>query len=87
MSRSGLADARLAGEQDNLPLTRLRFSPATQQELVLFLAPDQRGQPAGVQRLKAAFLRTLRHSHVGGCRSRNPFKLLQAEVSEFKQVA
>src|SRR5271168_1854889 len=47
-----LADPRLAREEHDLPIARLCLGPAAQQELALFLAPDQGGQPTRVQRLE-----------------------------------
>src|ERR1700730_1820386 len=49
------ADARLARQQYDLPLTRIGALPAAQQQVQLLLAPDQRRQVAAAQRLEAAF--------------------------------
>ena len=65
-----LADARLARKQNDLALARLRHGPAPLKEFALFFAPDQGRQPARVQRLEAALLRTLPQRRVGARRSR-----------------
>ena len=49
-----LADARFTGEQHHLPFAGLRLRPAAQQEFEFFFAPDKLGQPACVERFKAA---------------------------------
>ena len=49
------ADARVAGNQHHPTLAALSPRPAPQQELGLFLAPDQRSQSGRMQRLEAAF--------------------------------
>jgi hypothetical protein len=48
------ADARFAGKEHHLAFTGHRPRPTPQQELGLFLPPDERGQPARVLRVKTA---------------------------------
>ena len=60
-----LADAGLAGEQNDLALARLRLRPTPEQQFGFFFAPDEGGQPARVQRLEPAFLRTFAESRIG----------------------
>ena len=49
--------------------------------------PTRVGQPARVQRLEPAFLRTLAESRIGARRPGDALELLRAEVAELEQVA
>src|SRR5262249_51809291 len=49
-----LADTRFAREQDDTALALPSLSPAAQQQLDLFLTPDQRRQAPRAQRLETA---------------------------------
>ncbi len=82
-----LADARLARKQNDLAHARLRYGPAPIKEFALFFTPDQGRQPARVQRLEAALLRTLPQRRVGARRSGDPLEVLRAEIDQLEKVA
>src|SRR6516165_1749760 len=54
LGNARLAEARLARDQDDLAVARLRARPPAQQQIDLFVAADQRGQFRSAQCLKAA---------------------------------
>ena len=57
--QSRLADAGLTDQQQDPAFALLGLTPAAAQQLQFLLAPDQRGQPDLVLRVKPAFDRTL----------------------------
>ena len=61
--------------------------PSPQQQIGFFLAPDERGEPARVQRLEAAFLRALSQRREGAGRPGQALEVLWAEIGKFEQVA
>ena len=50
-----LADPRLAGQQDDLPLAVFDLLPSAQQQRDLLLAADQRRETGALARLEAPF--------------------------------
>src|SRR5262249_8255539 len=81
------ADARFAGNQDDLTLAALRPRPAPQQQLGFFLAPDEGSQTARMQGLEAAFDGARPQRHPGPRRLGEALEVPGPEVLQFKEIA
>ena len=83
---SRFADTGLAGKEHHLAFTGLCSCPASQQQFEFFVAPDEDGQAARVQRLETAFRRTRPQRRPGPRRFGDALEVLCPEVLQLKQI-
>src|SRR5262245_21186790 len=81
------ADDRIAGIMNHLTRAARRPREAPQQQLGLFLAPDESSQTARMQCLEAAFDAACPQRHPGAHRPAEALKLPGAEVLQLKEIA
>src|SRR5262245_65530463 len=82
-----LADARFTGNQHHPALAALRPRPAPQQQIGLFLAPDEGSQTARMQCLEAAFDGARPHRQPSAHRRGEALKVSGAKVLELEEIA
>ncbi len=86
-SQPRLADAGLAGQQNDLALACFRPLPAPHQKAHFFVAADQGGQAACAKRFEPAPLRSLVQHAIGAHRPRDAFELERPEKLDLEQLA
>ena len=82
-----LADPGLAGKQHHLAFAVGRAPPAREQQMQLFLAPDQRDQVSAAQRLEAAGGLARAHHPPGAHLLAKTLELVDAKIGELEQAA
>ena len=85
--QAGLADARLARQQHDLPFAGLRSPPAPQKQFTFFFPPDESGQAARVERLEPALDPTLAQRGPGSNGLGDALEVFQPEIPEFEEIA
>jgi hypothetical protein len=82
-----LADPRLAGEKDQLPLATLGLAPALEQQRQLLIAADDRRHPARPARGEPALERPFAQHQVSRLRLAHALEGLRLEGAQREQVA
>ena len=83
-----LADAGLAGQQDDMPLAVFGLLPSAQQQRDLLVAPDQRRQARRLPRLEAPFgLGPRPRPATRRAAAAKPLRRMRPEVLELEQAS
>src|SRR5690242_11289919 len=84
--KTGLADARLAGEQDDLSLALLRPLPPVQQQCQFLVAPHQRGSERAVSGVEPALGGPLAEDDPSPNRLSEAFQAHRVQIAVGEQI-